>query len=179
MNTNKKLKRTIDNNGYVLVITVLVTSLMLFLGIYLSSLSFMENRISHSHANAIQSYYLSEAGVEDMIFKIKNNLNGYGTSFEQNELWTASFTRNSPFDPSTSYEVSITNTDNALGEITSAGFVALPNGNNAQRIVKITIFRALGDTILTDIGALSNGNIDISLSKVNFYNGGPFSNNNF
>lgn len=175
------LKKNPRKNGYVLIITILITSLMLFLGMYLGSLSITENTIAHSHAKALQSYYLAEAGLHDMIFKIQNDIDGYGTAFETNASWNTSFTRSNPFDSNTSYDVTITNSDKAYGEISATGFVDLSNGTTAQRIVKITIFKALGNNVedWENKGALANGNIDISLSNVNFLDGDAFSNNNF
>jgi len=169
-------------NGYVLIITILITSLMLFLGLYLSSLAITENTITHSHARTLQSYYLAEAGLQNMIFKIQNNIDDYDTNFKSDPAWSTTFTQSNPFDPSTSYEVSIANLNTkAFGEIVSTGFVDLPNGTTAQRVVKVTIFKALGTDMedWQNKGALANGNIDISLSKVNFMTGDVFSNINF
>ena len=166
----------INNQGSTLILTILLMSLLLFLGMYALSLTATEYTISHNHAAVIKTYYLTEAGLHEMIFKLKNDPI-YKDNFENDPNWSATFTTNNPFYADSQYQLTIQNTDQAHGNITATGVIS--NGANVQRVVKTTAFKALGQSGIIDNTTYASGNIDISLSKVNFYNGSAYSNNNF
>ncbi len=173
--------KKISNNetGIALLFTIMMMSLILFLSLYFLNFSVTEDKISKSQTMGDKTYYLAEAGVNEMIWKLKNDPN-YKDSFETNPSWTASFTRTDPFGAgSGSYTVSITNTSLAHGEITSTGSIDLDGGKATQRIIKTSVYKAIGQSSIGNNAGYADGNIDISSSAVNFYNGSAHSNNNF
>ncbi len=168
-----------QNRGVALILTILLMALVLFLSLYLINFTLTEDRIARSQSWGAKTYYLSEAGIQDMVWKLKND-NTYKNNFETNPNWTASFTRTNPFGSSNgSYTVSIANSSLAHGVITSIGTIDIGNGKTSQRIVKTYVYRALGQSGVEDNCGFADGNIDISASIVNFHDGSSHSNNNF
>lgn len=168
-----------NNKGIALIITVITTSLFLFLATYFLSTSSIEKSIARSHATGNKVYYLAEAGINEMVWLIKNN-SDYKSDFENNASWTATTTRINAFGPNTgSYTVVITNSSKAHGEIISTGYIDIGNGNTAQRVIRTFIYKAIGESGIEDSGGYADGNINISDSNVNFSNGSAHSNNTF
>ncbi|MDP3900160.1 MAG: hypothetical protein Q8Q23_03715 [bacterium] len=168
-----------NKKGNSLILTMLIVSLMLFLGMYFLSLALGDNKIANSHTYALRSYYLAEAGVQEAIFKIKNNIDGYGDSFVSASAWTVTFSRNAVFNSNDSYSVTITKTSQAHADIEATGIINISASSSAQRIVKTSVFKATGGNPLGNNGAYADGNIDISLSVANFLGGSAHSNNVF
>ena len=168
-----------SNRGVALILTVLLMSLVLFLSLYLLAFTLTEDRISKSQAWGAKTYYLAEAGIQDMVWKLKNDA-VYKQNFETNPNWTTSFTRTDPFGSNNgSYTVAVANSSLAHGVITSTGTINIGSGKTSQRIVKTFVYRALGQSGVKDNGGYADGNIDISYSAVNFHDGSAHSNNNF
>lgn len=164
-----------------MLITVLLMSLLLFLSLYFLSFSLTEKRISQSQTWGTRTYYLAEAGIAEMVWRLKND-EAYKNSFETNPAWTETLNRDNPFGPgSGSFTVTITNSGLAHGEIVSTGTIDIGNGKTSRRIVKTYVYRAMGQggVEIGDNCGYADGNIDISLSLVNFFNGSAHSNNNF
>ncbi|MDD5072040.1 MAG: hypothetical protein PHQ42_04905 [Patescibacteria group bacterium] len=168
-----------NNKGVALLITILLMSLILFLSFYFLNFSLTEKRISRSQAWGAKTYYLAEAGISEMIWRLKNN-DEYKNNFETNPNWTADFTREDPFGAgSGSYTVTISNSNYAHGEIVSVGAIDIGDGKISQRIIRTSVYKAMGQSGIEDSAGYADGNIDISASIVNFYNGSAHSNNNF
>ncbi|PIR13170.1 hypothetical protein COV49_03110 [Candidatus Falkowbacteria bacterium CG11_big_fil_rev_8_21_14_0_20_39_10] len=170
-----------QEKGVAILVIILLMTLLLFMAMYFLSFTLTEKNISHSQAWGAKTYYLAEAGVAEMVWQLKNNPS-YETSFETNPAWTVEFTRNNPFGAdSGSYTVSITNSALAHGEIISTGAIDVGEGKTSQRIIKTSVYRAMGEggAELGDNCGYADGNIDISASIVNFYNGSAYSDNNF
>lgn len=166
-------------NGIALLVTLLIMFLILFLGIYVLNFSLTEAKIANSQINGEKTYYLAEAGIQEMVWKLKNNTE-YKQNFETNPTWTTTFTRNNPFSAdSSSYTTTIINTSLAHGTITSIGTINIGNNKTSQRIIKTYAYRAMGQANMGNNGGYADGNIDISASLVNFYNGNVHSNNKF
>ena len=68
---NLILKKT--KNGSVLIFAILILAVMLFLASYFISFSLTGSQMSSSQANATKTYYLAEAGIQEAIFKLKND----------------------------------------------------------------------------------------------------------
>lgn len=167
------------NKGVALLLTILMMGLIFFLSLYFLNFSLTEDKIAKSQSWGEKTYYLAEAGVAEMVWKLKNGAD-YKNNFETNPSWVASFVRLNPFGTNTgSYIATITNSNLANGEISSMGMIDLGNGKISQRIVKVSIYKALGSSAIGSTTAYANGNIDISSSNVNFYNGNVHSNNTF
>ncbi|MDO9399556.1 MAG: hypothetical protein Q7T79_02645 [bacterium] len=172
----KQLKQT---NGVALLLTILIMFLILFLGIYVLNFSLTETKIATSQINGAKTYYLAEAGINEMVWKLKNNTD-YKQNFETDPTWTTNFTRDNPFGANSgSYTTTITNTSLAHGTITSVGTINIGDNKTSQRIIKTYIYKALGQTNMGNNGGYADDNIDISISKVNFFDGNAHSNNKF
>ncbi len=175
------MKNNLAQKGSALLITILLMNLILFLSIYFLNFSLTEQKISNSQIEGAKTYYLAEAGIAEMVNRLKNDTT-FKNNFETNPTWVETITRNEPFGPgSGSYEVTITNSDLAHGEIVSTGIIDIGSGKTTQRIVKTYVYRALGSggvTVGENCG-YADGNIDISFSYVNFFGGSAHSNNTF
>lgn len=167
-----------NNRGVALILTILLMTLILFLSLYLLSFSLTEDRIAKSQSWGAKTYYLAEAGIQDMIWKLKNDVT-YKTSFETNPAWTTAFTRAAPFGAGNgSYSVTIANSDLAHGVITSSGTIDLGGEKTSQRIVKTFVYRAMGQTGILDSAGYGDGDINMSGTVANFHDGSLFSNIN-
>jgi len=168
-----------SERGVAILITILLMSLILLLSLFFLSFSLTEKKISQSQALGAKAYYMAEAGISEMIWRLKND-NSYKTNFETDPAWTVGFTRTDPLGAGNgSYEVTISNSSLAHGEIISIGTVDAGNGKTSQRIVKTSVYRAMGQSGVEDSVGYADGNIDITASIVNFMNGSAHSNNNF
>ena len=172
--------------GTVVIITFLILIALLLLGSYFLIFALTESRISKSQEAGLQTYYLAEAGINEAMWKLKNDdiTSDGDPAWEIDfvdcaiENWTAGFSRS--FANGSSYQVTIQNSVCARGKIVSTSTVSLPHGKSAQRIVKTTVFKALASPV-EDSAILSGGsseNVDIKFSKLRIYNGNLFSNHN-
>src|SRR5680860_1017509 len=93
MDNYKKIK---SQNGVALIITLLIMSLILSLSVYVLNFSSTEAKIAVSQVSGEKTYYLAEAGIQEMVWKLKNDAN-YKNNFETDPDWTAEFTRSDPF----------------------------------------------------------------------------------
>lgn len=170
------------------MVVFLVVFLLLLLTIYFFSFIITELKISKNQAIAEQCYYLSEAGIEEAIWKLKYDDTtedgdpAWKTEFEAegSENWSASFSRENVFFTGGAYTVQIQNTDQAKGEITATGTYTLyPSNKKAQRIIKVKVFKALNPNPIEGI-AIFTGDGDFNttgfLTDVEITNGGIFSN---
>jgi len=170
-----------QKKGVILIISTLLLGVLLILATYFLNFTLTESKIVRSQNAASQAYYLAEAGINEAIWKLKNDPE-WKNSFETAPAcynWSASFSRNNTLFPNSSYQVQIQNSDCARGEIISTAFLNLPNGKIAQRIVKTKVFKAIGS--LTGNSAVFSGgtseNITVTASLVNIYDGNLFANN--
>lgn len=162
--------------GFALVTTLLIMSLLVLLVLYLASFTLSEFRIANSHAIALQTYYLAESGVAEAIWLIKNDPN-WSDDFETDANWSITTTRESALYPNGSYEIEINNSGLARGEIIVTGMIDI-GPVTAQRVVKTTVYKATGGSVVEDNVEYSDGNIDMSGTVLNIYGGSAYSNNN-
>lgn len=173
-----KLAFVKNKHGVTLIMAILLMTLILFLASYILNSSLTENKIARSQSWGAKTYYLAEAGIQEMVWKLKNDAT-YKQNFETNPAWTVSFTRNNPFGAGNgSYTVSITNSSLAHGTIISTGTIDMGNGITSQRIVRTVIYKALGESPLPDIAGYGDHDISITNSLINYYDGGIHSNHN-
>lgn len=162
-----------QNKGIALIISILLMGLILFLSLYFLNFSLTEKRIAKSQSSGTKTYYLAEAGIAEMVWRLKNN-ETYKNNFETDPGWFESFTRDNPFgENSGSYTVTIDNSDLAHGEIISTGSIDIGADQASQRIVKTYVYKALssGGIDISDSVIFSDQDTKISLSAVNFING--------
>ena len=184
-------KKEIKQKGAVIIITFLVLITLSVLGAYFLNFSLTESKTSRSQKIGKQTYYLAEAGINEAIWKLKNDNtladgdSAWADDFvdcSQNpggggEYWSDQFTH---YFSEGSYTVSIQNFDCGRGEIISTSSIDLPEGGTAQRMVKTTVFKSLespiGKNAIFTGGASQN--IDIHFSKLRIYDGDLFGNHN-
>ncbi|MDO8668067.1 MAG: hypothetical protein Q7K35_03140 [bacterium] len=166
-----------NHRGIELIMTILLMTTIMFLAVYLLDAALIENRIAISQSWGAKTYYLAEAGIQEMVWKLKNDA-AYKQNFETNPSWTITFSRTDPFGAGNgSYTVTITNTSLAHGTIISTGTIGLNNGATSQRIVETAVFRAMGQAGIGNNASYADGNVDIALSNIYFHDGGSHSNN--
>jgi len=177
--------------GTILLITFLAMSTLFILGSYLLVFTLTDFKISKSQESGIKTYYLAEAGINEAIWKLKNDdIISDGDSawkldfidlnknpYPDGSYWQASFSRDFG---NGSYTITIKNTTRGKGEIISTATLPLPESKTSRRIVKTTVFKALASP--TENSAVFTGgpseNIDINFSNVEVDKGNLFSNNN-
>jgi len=165
-----------NKNGFVLVTAIFIMLLMLTLGIYATSFVITEMKISDSQANSVKTYYLAEAGVAEAIWRLKNDP-AWKTGFEGASNWTIDYTRNPVLYSNGSYRIEITNSEKAKGDIIVTASLNL-GVNSSQRVVKTSVYKATGESVIGRNGEYADGNIDMSGSNLHVFNGGFFSNGN-
>jgi len=186
----KLFKRNKKQKGVVLIFSLLVLSIILFTSSYLISFSLTGSKISLSQANATKAYYLAEAGVEEAIFKLKNDIS-WKNAFETQPTildpicssWSIPDYERDPalFDDG-SYKITVENLGCARAKITSVSTIMSGNEKIAQRIIKTEVFKSINtNNDISDFGIFTGGsteNINISsASPFNIHNGSVFSNN--
>jgi len=169
-------KETPKKNGFVLITATIVVASLIVLVLRTTSFTTTELKISDSHRIAVQTYYLAESGIAEAIWLIKNNPT-WKNNFETDPNWSITYTRDPALYPNGSYQIQINNIDQAHGEIISTGYIAFGQ-TNSQRVVKTTVYKALGDSPISDNAHFADGNTDISGSLVNVYDGSSFTNGN-
>lgn len=142
-----------------------------------------------SQGMATKAYYLAEGGIQEAIFKLKNDTS-WKNAFE---------TQPTPSDPNCSswsidpykrtpalfqegvYEITVENLGCAEAEITARAKIQLSSGRTVQRIVKTKVFKGIGSPI-SDFNIFTGGpseNINIKFTDpLNIHLGSLFSNNN-
>ncbi len=164
--------------GMILILTVIIMTLLLILGTYFMSFSLSDFKMASAHASAVKAYYLTEAGINEMIYRLKNDPD-YESEFTTNESWSQYFSRENALFANASYGALIQNTTVAFGEITASSSLNFSLSSQARRTAKTKAFRATGSSPIEKSGGYADGNINISFSTVNFYNGSAHSNNVF
>jgi len=186
----KRDKAYNNEKGVILIFALLVLSIILFTSSYFISFSLTGSKISLSQANATKAYYLAEAGVEEAIFKLKNDVS-WKNSFETQPTiedpscssWSIpDYERNPALFEQGSYKIIIENLGCARAKITSISMIMVGEKRVAQRMIKTEVFKSINtDNDISDFGIFTSGsseNITISSANpFNVYNGSIFSNN--
>jgi len=176
--------------GVILIFALLILSIILFTSSYFISSSLTGSKISLSQANATKAYYLAEAGVEEAIFKLKNDVS-WKNAFETQPTiedpncssWSIpDYERNPALFNQGFYKVSIENLGCARAKITSISMIMVGEKKVAQRVIKTEVFKPISlDNDISNFGVFTGGsseNFTISSSNpVNIHNGNIFSNN--
>lgn len=175
-------KRIFRQKGTILIVVSLALTTLLALGSYFLTFTLTESKISKSQIVATQTYFLAEAGINEAIWKLKNDP-VWKNNFETMPgcaTWEASFSRDEFLLPNSSCQIQIKNSDCARGQIIATSTISLVGSKTAQRVVETKVFKAFG-SLTQDSAFFSGGtseNIDISASVLRIYNGNLFSNNN-
>lgn len=163
-------------SGFVLITAMFVMLLILSLALYATAFTLTEMKIADSQKTSAQTYYLAESGIAEAIWKIKNDPI-WKTAFETNPAWSIDYTRESALYPNGSYRIQIQNESEAKGEIIVTANLDLGLASS-QRVVKTSVYKALGESAIGSNAEYADGNIDVSGSNWRVFGGGVFSNNN-
>ena len=177
-----------SDKGSILILALVILATLLFLGTYFLSFGLTGANIAQSEDASLKTYYLAEAGISEAIYRLKNDPN-WKDAFEtvpsaddpNCSSWSIpSYTRSSALFSNGGYTITVHNLGCATAEIDSQAFLNLPSGGVAQRIVKAKVFKPTGSPVSDYMLFASgqSGDISISISTINVYNGNIFSNNN-
>ena len=174
--------KILRQQGTLLIIAVLTLGTLMLLGAYFLIFNLTESRISKSQKTALQTYYLAEAGINEAIWKLKNDAE-WSNNFSATstcEDWETSFTRDPAIFPNGSYMVTIKNSSCANGVITATSTFNL-QGGKAQRVVKVKVFKPKNSPV-SEYSVFTGGpseNINIRFTDpLTIHSGDLFSNNN-
>lgn len=164
-----------DQRGVALLVTVLILSMVTILTLYFLNFAITEHKIATSQIGSNSTYYLAEAAINDVIWKLQNDPI-WRASFTGSATWSTTTTRVNPLGYNGSYTASLNNYSAAHAYVVATATTIMPNGKTSQRVVKVNIYRATGNSSLGDNAMLSDGTITISNSEIDF-KGGLHSNN--
>lgn len=163
--------------GVIVIIAFLTLGILLLLGSYFLSFTLTESKIAKSQEIGTATYYLAEAGINQAIWKLKND-DEWSTCFVEASLeygcdcesWSDSFVQDTDeLIVNSTTTVSIQNLSCARGRITATSTVDFGD-KVSQRVVRAIVFRALGEP--PEYGALlGDGNVETNSSKLNIYKG--------
>lgn len=175
--------------GSALILAILVLGLMVFLATYFISFSLTGVQMASNQKYASQTYYLSEAGVQEAIFKLKND-SSWKSAFEtlptisdpNCSSWAiAPYQRTGGIFSNGTYQITINNLGCAKAEIISQAFINISANKKAQRIVKVKVSKAMGNPI-SEHGIFTggaSGNVNITLTNpLRLHNGNMVVENN-
>lgn len=133
-----------SESGFILVTTILVMALMMLTAIYAVNFTVTELKISTSQSVASKTYYLAEAGVNELIWKIQNDT-ATGQDFLNGTLDASNdIIRTNVFgDNNATYQVSAINTVPAEAWIIATSTYNIA-GHTSRRVVKYYISQATG-----------------------------------
>ena len=175
--------------GSALLIAILVLGLMVFLATYFISFSLTGVQMASNQKYAAQTYYLAEAGVQEAIFKLKND-SSWISAFEtlptvgdpNCSSWAiAPYQRTGGIFSNGTYQITINNLGCAKAEIVATAFMDISASKIAKRIIKVKVSKAMGNPI-AEYGIFtggSSGNVNITLTNpLSVHNGNILVQNN-
>jgi len=180
---------TFKVDGSALLVAILVLGLMVFLSAYFISFSLTGVQMANNQKYASQTYYLAEAGVQEAIFKLKND-SSWKNAFEtlptiadpNCSSWTIPpYQRTGGIFNNGTYQITINNLGCAKAEIVAHAFIDISSGKKSQRVVKVKVFKAMGNPVsqygIFTGGASGNMNITLS-SPIRIHDGNMLVQNN-
>lgn len=160
--------------GFALIAIILILGVLLLVGATFFTLVTLERRISLSQGSAFETYYLAEAGINEVIYKLRND-SDWRQEFEDGSI-SRTLTRDSGLASGGSYEVQIEATDPGRADIISVGRLTLTSATTAQRIVKTKVVRAVNPNPLAGMATYTDVDTNVNLSVVNITGGSMFAN---
>ena len=128
-----------EEKGVVLITTLLIMVALTILSVSFISSMLSEYKIATSNKSGTMSFYVAESGIEEAIFKVKND-SSFETDFENGTLDTT-IERNPYLMPGSSYSVTMQSVAPGETQVTSTG--KYKGGLlSAQRVVKTKIVKA-------------------------------------
>ncbi|MBI3290878.1 pilus assembly PilX N-terminal domain-containing protein [Candidatus Falkowbacteria bacterium] len=152
--TDEKAK---NQKGFVLVISVVILTTLLMIGSYLLSLANSEQKIASAQSLATTNYYLAEAGIHDMIWKIQNDQSARDAFLNGTLSSSYDINKSNIFgDSNMGYQVSAISTVNAEAWIIATSTYQIGN-NTSQRVVKSYITRPTDSGEEWEFGTFAGG----------------------
>lgn len=175
-----KIKKRAEKKerGAIIIIVFAVFGILLIMGAYFLNFIITESRLSKSQRIGTQTYYLAEAGVNEIVWKLKHD-NEWTQNFIQLP-YCENFERELSREFSGGqYVVSIKNYACGRGEIISIATLPLGSGKTAQRKIKALVSRAFDSpneysSLFTDG---PSENMAIYNTNLNVFEGNIYSNN--
>jgi hypothetical protein len=176
--------------NYISILALVILFLLLMMGSYFTMIVLTEFQISDSHVRSTQTYYLAETGINEAIWKLKNDTatddgdDAWATKFVSApdcQNFNDSFTRNNVLYAGSTYTVTINNSECARGEIVSTAKITLANGSTTQRVVKTKVFKSINSDPTGSSGVFTGGPSEVvrfTAGIMNLYKGNLFTNNN-
>ena len=162
-------------SGYVLATITIIIAILFLMVFYFLSFIVTDSKLAHSQNLATETYYLAEAGINEALWKIKNDPT-WQTSFKTNPTWSESLLRNNPFIPNSYYLVSIDNTGLAEAEISSVAVITTDRAST-QRIVKTKVFQATSESAIDDVVMYTDDSMTYFGANLEVQTGSIFTNN--
>lgn len=181
------MKKDFKNKGFISIIALITLGVVLVLASYFLSFTTTELKISRSYEVSLQTYYLAEAGINEAVWKLKNDFStadgddAWAECFVTSTIalgcsdcntWTDTFTKNTGnLTQNSSIQVTIKNSGCGEGEIVATSTVSLSGGKTAQRVVKTAVFKALASPTANNalMSGGSSGNVEVSSSNLVIY----------
>jgi len=186
------MRKNFLEKGQIVIIAFLTLVMLLILGSYFLTFTLTESKISQSQVVGTKIYYLAEAGINEAIWKLKNDdttsdgdpawksdfIDPNKNPYPDGTYWSATFSKTNVLGGS--YAMAVQNTARGRGKITAVATTTFSGEKVAQRVVKTTVFRGLAGP--TQDGAVFSGgsseNIDINFTYLKVDKGNLFCNNN-
>ena len=163
-----------EQEGFLLISSLVILSVMIIIVSFYLNAIIQQLRVFDIVDTSPQTYYLAEAGIQEAIWKLQNDAS-WKNSFETQVNWSDSFTRVDALTAGSSYEVSVENVTYANALITATSTIGV-RGTNAQRVVKVNVFKALNTEPIDASSMFANDTIKGVGSDVVVNNGGIFAN---
>ncbi len=158
MNKKRKIKYQTNKGAAMMILVFFFVFISFTLLVSITMPVIREFKIAASNFNSKQSYYLAESGVEDILFRIKNN-----RQYDTNEVLSLGFS---------SVITTITDISSSKKEIISSG-----DSNSFQRKISSIVDTGVGASfnygVLTGLGGFSMDNGSKIVGSV--YSNGPIS----
>jgi len=138
-----------NKNGFALITVLMLTSIILFLGISFTAAIINEGKIAKSQIQSVKAHYLSEAGIQEALWKIQND-SVWKNNFETDANWHDEIYREDVFAQGSSFRVKIKNLEFANAEIISTGFKVINGNSKARRSSKLDVIKTVEPQLSDD-----------------------------
>lgn len=179
MKNNKTIQT--KKQGYILVFTLVILSIMMVMVYYSSSVLFAETAIARNQKAATIALNLAEAGVQDAVWQIKNDgsIGGAKDKFLNSVSGETSFSKNPALLSGGSYSGKIVNSAKGVATITSTGLYQF-GSRTAQRTVIQNVAQATGVPLpyaaaFSSAGGSATGDLEFSSANLTIIGGGLMS----
>jgi len=151
------MRKNNHQSGFVLITSTLILAGLLLLGSYLITMASSDAKISQAQFLATKNYYLAEAGINEMIYKIQNDATTREAFIQGTLSSSDNINRTNIFnDSNAGYAVSAENTIDGEAWITVTSTYQIGN-NQSQRVVKAYITMPDNSTPAWDFGLFAGG----------------------